>query len=185
MAHKKLKIVLLLIVIVFLLVSVSYEDDIEFSSNPESPFVFIYQYPNYPLPEQKMISGARFAVWNDGKVVRKEIQDGDIEVWYEGKVDEIVISDIKAKIRQEKLLRLDSEQFVIIDASSESLVIRTSKGIMDWASSPDLNHHSNTNVREMNDYLMKLKLNDEKVIKWDNSYPHAWFEYSKNNNQGK
>ena len=94
MTRKNSITVLVLITLLFIVVSVNHEDDTEFDANPERPFVFIYQNPNRPLPGQKMISGVRFALWNDGKTVRKEIQENDVEVWYEGKVDEIVIGDI-------------------------------------------------------------------------------------------
>ena len=99
MKPKKTYIIVLFIVLLFIVVSVNSEDDIEFDDNPEYPFVFIYQNPSHPLPGQKMISGVRFALWNDGKIVRKEMQNDDVEVWYEGKVDEKLVRNIKARIK--------------------------------------------------------------------------------------
>jgi len=143
-------------------------------SRPEVPFLFIYRTSGYPALNQKPPCGLVIAIWQDGKIVRAKSAAKVGRPHLEGKLTTEQLRRLLVIIEQSGALSCRAKQYVIIDGSNEELTLRLSNGLVTWAASPDLASCNQQGIKDLREYLLKLKAAHEIATEWPKEYPTEW-----------
>lgn len=146
----------------------------------EKPFLFFHLLPAY---SPKPVSGIMVAVWPDGKIVRATSESATGREYVGARLSSDQMTALRREIAQSGILSDNGVGMLVLDAASETLLLRWGKTVKSWSHSPGFEGTGNSNctnprITAMKRYLMSLAL-DHALPEPAGAYadyPHAWYE---------